>query len=85
MRSLLFFLFLTVAVISPVHADKNGISKQRAAEIATQAYPGRVLGVKRKSDTFDVKTLSDNGKVRVIKVDAKSGTIVSGSKAHNGR
>jgi uncharacterized membrane protein YkoI len=74
-----------MAVITPAHADNDGISKQRAAEIATQAYPGRVLGVKRKSDTFNVKTLSDNGKVRVIKVDAKSGTIVSGSKTNNGR
>jgi len=70
-----------------VQAAPDGISKQQAVDIVTQTYPGRVLGVKRKSDVFQVKILNDSGKVRVIQVDTESGSILSGhsSDEHSGK
>jgi len=63
---------------SAVSAAAEGISKQQAMDIATQSQPGRVLSVKRTADVYKVKTLSDNGKVRIIMIDAKTGKIISG-------
>ena len=56
----------------------SGISQQQAASIAQQAHPGRVLGVRRKGEVYRVKTLSTNGEVREIAIDASSGKIISG-------
>ena len=73
-------LILMLLVNTQVHAASEGISKQQAVNIATQSYPGRVLAVKRKADVYQVKMLSDSGKVQVIRVDANSGKIKSGSQ-----
>ena len=64
---------------APVLAAPDGINKQQAVNVAQQAYPGRVLSVKRKDNVYQVKTLSDSGEVRVILIDAKNGKIISGS------
>ena len=48
----------------------DGISKQRAVEIAQQRFPGRVLSVEKKGGRYHVKILSSDGDVRIIKVDA---------------
>ena len=74
------FLISMLLVNTLVHAASEGISKQQAVNIATQSYPGRVLAVKRKADVYQVKMLSDSGKVQVIRVDANSGKIKSGSQ-----
>jgi uncharacterized membrane protein YkoI len=66
-----------------VFAISEDISKQQAVEIATQSNPGQVLSVKRKTDVYKVKILSDTGKVRIIMVDAQTGKIESGNKAGN--
>jgi uncharacterized membrane protein YkoI len=80
MKTIAIYLCITLMLLTsiPAYADKEHISKQRAMDIATQAQPGRVLSVKRSADAYRVKTLSDDGKVRVIVVDAKSGKIISG-------
>ena len=77
--SLLFISMLSLN--TPVHAAPEGISKQEAVNIATQRHPGRVLAVKRKANVYQVKTLSDSGKVQVIRIDAKTGKIKSSSQA----
>ena len=77
--SLVFVLLLLVN--SQLNADTKPISKQQAVNIATEAYPGRVLGVKRKSKTYQVKTLSESGKLHVINIDANTGKIKSGKKS----
>ncbi|MCK5396042.1 MAG: PepSY domain-containing protein [Gammaproteobacteria bacterium] len=83
MKNFFFLLFFTLTLLlnSNVHAASDGISKQQAADIATQQHPGRVLGVKRKADVYKVKILSDSGKVRVIQVDAKGKKNRSGKKS----
>jgi hypothetical protein len=43
--------------------------------IAQQVNAGRVLGVKRKGDTYRVKILLVNGEVKITQVDVSSGKI----------
>ena len=84
MKTIIFTLFritiLTLLLASPVqlHAKPDDIGKQQAVAAAQQAYPGRVLSVKRKGDVYQVKTLSESGEVRIIMVDASSGKVISG-------
>ncbi|MCG6937695.1 MAG: PepSY domain-containing protein [Gammaproteobacteria bacterium] len=77
------FLSLSIALLlllaTPAAAASQEISKQQAMSIATEAYPGRVLSVKRDDDVYKVKTLSEDGKVRVVVIDATSGKILSGN------
>ena len=82
MKTILFSLFFISMLLfnTLLHAAPEGISKQQAVNIATQSYPGRVLAVKRKDDVYQVKILSDSGKVQVIRIDGNSGKIESGSQ-----
>ena len=68
---------LTLSLNTPVYANTEGISKQEAINIAQQTYPGRVLAVTRKGNTFRVKTLNESGEVRIIQIDIMSGNVVS--------
>lgn len=72
------FIALTLLINAPVYAASEGISKQEAVSIAQQTYPGRVLAVNRKGNVFRVKTLNDNGEIRIIQIDIKSGKVISG-------
>jgi uncharacterized membrane protein YkoI len=82
MKTIIFSLFFISMLLlnTLVHAAAEGISKQQAVNIATQSYAGRVLAVKRKANDYQVKILSDSGKVQVIRVDAESGKIKPGSQ-----
>lgn len=68
-------LSLFILVTSPAYANASGISKQQAVSIAQKENPGRVLSVKLKGDSYQVKTLSDSGEVRIISVNANSGKV----------
>ncbi len=74
MKNIIVLLFFTLSLLlnTSAYAAPKASSKQQAINIATQQHPGRVLGVKRQADVYKVKILSDNGKVRVIQVDAKN-------------
>ncbi len=84
MKTIIFSLLfsLSISLNAPAYAESAGISKQQAVTIATQSYPGRVLAVKLKTGFYKIKILSDSGKVYVIKVDAASGRLKSGSESH---
>ena len=79
LSTLLIFTLLILLNIN-IHAAAGVISKQQAVSIAKQAHPGRILAVKLKSTTYKVKTLSDDGRVRFIYIDANTGKIQSGNK-----
>lgn len=70
-------LSLCLFMLTPLYADTDGISKQRAVEIANQVFVGRVLSVKRRGDMYRVKKLSEHGEVRIIVIDAGSGKVLS--------
>jgi len=76
---LLSICLTTLLLIStPTQTLAEGISKQQAVSIAQGVSPGRVLAVKQSGSTYRVKTLSTNGEVRIILIDANSGKIISG-------
>ena len=76
MKTIFYFLFFIslLSLNSSVYAQTGDISKQEAVAIATKSNPGRVLSVKRKANVYQVKILSDSGKVRIIKVEAQNRT-----------
>jgi len=82
MKTIFFsFFFISMLLLNTlVYAEDAGISKQEAVDIATQSHPGRVLSVKLKASAYQIKILSDSGKVQVVKVDAANGNIISGSE-----
>jgi len=85
MKTTLFSLLQTIMLAmllvfnAPLQAASETIDKQQAVSIAQQTYPGRVLSVKLKDDIYQVKTLSEDGEVRVILIDASSGKVITGS------
>jgi len=82
MKTIFFpLLFISMILLNTlVYAEPGDISKQEAVAIATQNHPGRVLAVKFKTNVYQIKILNDSGKVLVVKVDAASGNIISGSR-----
>ena len=72
---LLSLLLLMSAV---AHAD---IGKKQAVSIAQSVSPGRVLAVKmgqeNNTPVYRVKTLSADGDVHIIVIDADSGKVIS--------
>lgn len=78
-QSLITLLLALALVLQPtVVVAEQAINQQQAAQIAQQAHPGRVLGVRRRGEVYKVKILNAQGEVRVIVIDANSGKIVSG-------
>jgi uncharacterized membrane protein YkoI len=71
-------LTLLLSVGTTAYSANQEISKQQAINIANDAWPGRVLSIKRVNDVYKVKTLSENGEVRIIIIDATSGKVLSG-------
>ncbi len=69
-------MLLSTALQTPLHAEQQGIDKQRAVEIADRVYSGRVLAVKRKGKVYRVKKLNDRGEVRTIVIDADNGKVL---------
>ncbi len=76
--SLLLLFFLPNVLQAEERAT---INKQQAVDTALQIFPGRVLAVKRVqqggSSGYRVKTLSANGDVHIIVIDAASGQVIS--------
>ncbi len=78
MKSRLYCFFLLLVLAAPaISAQTDLLSKQQAVNIARQVYPGRVLAVKQNGTIFRVKTLSKNGDVHIIIIDARSGEVIN--------
>lgn len=84
MKTILFSMFKATTLVmllvfnTALQAAPETIDKQQAVSIAQQTYPGRVLSVKLKDDIYQVKTLSEDGEVRVILIDANNGKVITG-------
>ncbi len=76
----LLFSLLLLPTMSQAE-ERATIDRQEAASIARQTHPGRVLAVKPvqrgKSPAYRVKTLSADGNVHIIVIDAVSGRVIS--------
>lgn len=74
-------LMVSLFLFSPITAFANEpISRQQAIEIVQHQYGGKVLQAKMKDGSYKVKLLTDSGKVKLIEVDAQTGTILSPKK-----
>ena len=84
MKTILFSMLKATTLVmllvfnTALQAAPETIDKQQAVSIAQQTYPGRVLSVKLKDDIYQVKTLSEEGEVRVILIDANNGKVITG-------
>lgn len=65
-------LILTAPSVAQKSSDRG---VDAAAAAVAEATGGRVLSVRRKGDYYSVKVLTDGGRVRVYRVDARSGRI----------
>ncbi|SHE19037.1 PepSY domain-containing protein [methanotrophic endosymbiont of Bathymodiolus puteoserpentis (Logatchev)] len=77
MKNLMNYLYIIclLMVSCNIYAAPVNISQQQAVSIAQQVNVGRVLGVKRKGNTYRVKILLSNGEVKITQVDVNSGKI----------
>lgn len=74
-------LMASFILFSPIKAYASEmISLQQAIEIVQDQYGGKVLQAKMKKGYYQVKLLTDSGRVKLIEVDAQSGTILSPKK-----
>ena len=77
-KKIMFPLLLALLLPAAAFAD---IGKQQAISIAQGVHPGRVLSVKQdveqERSVYRVKTLSANGDVHIIVIDAESGNVIS--------
>jgi|GEM_PF-3738451 len=67
----------TPALFKSINLADGGISAKQAAAIAKRTFGGSVMNVSKKGSVYRVKLLKD-GRVRIVKVDAMSGSIVGG-------
>ncbi len=62
------------------HAMKDGVSLDEAVEIVRKRYGGRVINASTRKDdgrkVHVIKILSDEGRVRTVRVDAQSGNLM---------
>ncbi len=69
-------LVTALLLAAPSVAQKSSDRGEDAAAAAVaEATGGRVLSVRRKGEYYRVKVLTEGGRVRVYRVDARSGRI----------
>jgi len=51
----------------------KGVSKSAAANAAKKKYGGKVLKVSKNAEKYRVKLLLDNGRIKIVSVDAATG------------
>lgn len=73
-------MLLSTVLLTALHPalskKPGGRNADAAAAVVADATGGRVLSVRRKGEVYRVKVLTDGGRVRVYRVDARTGRIV---------
>lgn len=64
-----------LATIQLAQAEKKEISKSQAASIAQSSFGGKVLSVSREGNSYRVKLLQESGRVKIVRVDARTGRV----------
>lgn len=80
MKKFMFLPLIALMLLMSAVAYAD-IGKKQAVSIAQGVQPGRVLAVKMVQQNgtavYRVKTLSANGDVHIIVIDAESGNVIS--------
>lgn len=79
---LLSLLFCQLLV--PV-AQARGVNKDQAVNTVKRKYPGKIIKITNASNHYQVRLLQKNGRVMNVKVDKKSGKILSKGRAKKGK
>ena len=79
MKLLFAILFATVLVLSPADVHGKELSGGQAANKALSVHPGKLLSVKPKNGKqgryYVIRILKKDGRVKSVRVDAKTGRV----------
>jgi uncharacterized membrane protein YkoI len=70
-KALLFSVLSDAKVIS----DKPQISREQAAALAQQRYPGKIVKVQNEQQRYRIRVLQADGRVVTVLVDGQSGRV----------
>ncbi|MCC5451147.1 hypothetical protein LMJ53_05305 [Rheinheimera sp. UJ51] len=59
----------------PTALPTKDITKETAAQLAQQRFPGRILKVRAESRQYRVRVMQDDGRVVNVIVDGRSGRV----------
>ncbi|MGP9802613.1 PepSY domain-containing protein [Rheinheimera sp. NSM] len=74
-------LLLTIALLfsalsdAKVISDKPQISREQAAALAQQRYPGKIVKVQTEQQRYRIRVLQADGRVVTVLVDGQSGRV----------
>lgn len=73
-------LFVFVLLLSPVlqaagSTEKLQVSREQAASLAQQQYPGKIVKVRVEKKNYRIRVLQDNGRVITVLVDGQTGRV----------
>lgn len=79
LRSLLLLLMLSVLTLTPdavaLGNKQPEVTKEQAASLAQQRYPGKILKVQTESHHYRVRLLQADGRVITVLVDNRTGRV----------
>ncbi|MBV2127677.1 PepSY domain-containing protein [Arsukibacterium indicum] len=79
LRSLLLLILLSVLTLTPdaiaLGNKQPDITKEQAATLAQQRYPGKILKVQAESRHYRIRLIQADGRVITVKVDNRTGRV----------
>ncbi|MDX1676982.1 PepSY domain-containing protein [Arsukibacterium sp.] len=79
LRSLLLFIMLSVSSLTSeamaLGNKQPDISKEQAATLAQQRYPGKILKVQTESRHYRIRLMQADGRVITVRVDNRTGRV----------
>jgi len=77
-KTLLLSILLCLFTATAVDARSNkGVSRNKAASMATAKYPGKVVKISGSKQFYQIRVLQKNGRVVTVKIDKKTGRILN--------
>ncbi|HEY0924585.1 MULTISPECIES: PepSY domain-containing protein [Rheinheimera] len=68
----LLFSAATAAMTSP---KRPAVTKEQAATLAQQRYPGKIVKVQTEQQNYRIRVLQSDGRVVTVLVDGRSGQV----------
>lgn len=76
-KTALLIAVLALFQLAPVYADDSGISRGQAVKAAVARFPGKVVKISGDKKYYQIRVLQDNGRVVIVKVDKKTGRVLT--------
>lgn len=68
-------LVLTAPCFANTLQDSKQLSREQAAALAQQQYPGRIVKIKAEREFYRIRLVQPDGRVITVLVDGKTGRI----------